>query len=622
MTGEPLFDVDSLRALTVRLLKDRCEATEGRPAPARVDWLNLARALRRAPAASEARLVSLSDSLGLEDFELLGAALCLAADDDPHVARIVARAQDPIGGSRPLIGLLSALFRPLGATPLAIAAGKAMQTGLLTIADERGALPERSVGMPLAVAAAIGGHFAPPSGIETLHSLSVELTAAQHRRAQREADWLVAEPSSRLLAIRLTGDREAVALTARVGDATSRVPVLVEAKAIGAHAAWLVAAGALPCIRASLGPGERLSVGSMGHYRGPAILMTGPDGTIEAPCPVHEWAISIPDHAERRALWTASGFDEAASIRAAQSYRQGAGRIAELTERAGQDDGRRDWPALVEAVTSSPTQLDGLARRSTAHVARSDLVLPEAALGDLDLLVARIRERNSLADGLGPAIAARYRPGVRALFTGESGTGKTLAAHWLARETGLPLYRVDQAALTSKWIGETEKNLSTILNAAQNADVVLFFDEADALFGARTDVRDANDRHANAQTNYLLQRIEEHEGVIVLATNGRDRFDPAFVRRLDTILAFPMPDARARQALWQVHLGHAHTLSADEIGRLAVTIDLAGGHIRNIVLGAAVRARVADRAIGFADVAGGAQDEYAKLGRALPAIMP
>ena len=118
-----------------------------------------------------------------------------------------------------------------------------------------------------------------------------------------------------------------------------------------------------------------------------------------------------------------------------------------------------------------------------------------------------------------------------------------MAAGWIATRLGLPLYRVDLASLTSKWIGETEKNLSAILSTAEHADVILFFDEADALFAARTGISDANDRFANAQTNYLLQRIEEYEGIAILASNSRDRFDPAFVRRLDTILDFPMPDA-------------------------------------------------------------------------------
>ena len=247
------------------------------------------------------------------------------------------------------------------------------------------------------------------------------------------------------------------------------------------------------------------------------------------------------------------------------------------------------------------------------------LVTPRSLGQALERLVERCRRRDSLAEGLGPAITARYRPGIRALFHGGSGTGKSLAAEWLAGRLGLPLYRVDLAALTSKWIGETEKNLSTLLSAAEHADVVLFFDEADALFAARTEVGDANDRFANAQTNYLLQRIEFFDGIAILAANSRDRFDTAFTRRLDAILEFPMPEAPARRLLWQAHLGRGHALSEAALDRLAVIVDLAGGHIRNVVLAAAADAKAARRAIGWHDIAAATTEEYVKLGRPPPA---
>ena len=169
--------------------------------------------------------------------------------------------------------------------------------------------------------------------------------------------------------------------------------------------------------------------------------------------------------------------------------------------------------------------------------------------------------------------------------------------------------------------GETEKNLSSLFAAAEHADVVLFFDEADALFAARTDISDSNDRFANAQTNYLLQRIEDYDGIALLASNSRDRFEQAFVRRLDAILEFPLPEAAARRELWCAHLGDGHALQAAELDRLAVSIDLAGGHIRNIVLTAAARAAAAYRRIGWADIAHAAHAEYAKLGRAAPELL-
>jgi SpoVK/Ycf46/Vps4 family AAA+-type ATPase len=151
---------------------------------------------------------------------------------------------------------------------------------------------------------------------------------------------------------------------------------------------------------------------------------------------------------------------------------------------------------------------------------------------------------------------------------------------------------------------------------------LLFFDEADSLFGARTDVSDAHDRYANSQTNFLLQRIEEYEGVAILATNSRDRFDPAFVRRFDMVLEFPLPDAPARRRLWDCHLGEAHEISSSRLDRLAAAVDLTGGHVRNVVLAASARARAEGRMIVSTDLDAAIAEEYAKLGRTAPSLPP
>ena len=183
----------------------------------------------------------------------------------------------------------------------------------------------------------------------------------------------------------------------------------------------------------------------------------------------------------------------------------------------------------------------------------------------------------------------------------------------------MPLYRVDLAAVTSKYIGETEKQLAQLIARAEHAEIALLFDEADSLFGKRTEVKDSNDRFANAQTNYLLQRIESFDGIAILTSNSRARFDSAFSRRLDTIIDFPAPGPEERRALWLAHLGNAHSLDGIEINRLAATADLAGGHIRNAVLAAATAARAASRVISYADVVRGLAAEYRKLGRQVPA---
>ena len=274
---------------------------------------------------------------------------------------------------------------------------------------------------------------------------------------------------------------------------------------------------------------------------------------------------------------------------------------------------------LAEASwTGEGAGLEAYAQPLRDRITDDALVMPPLLRQELDQLFLRCRSRDGLVDGLGASTVARYRPGVRALFLGPSGTGKTLAAGWLATRLGLPLYRVDLASITSKYIGETEKNLAQMLARAEHAEVVLLFDEADSLFAKRTEVREANDRFANAQTNYLLQRIETFDGITILTSNSRARFDNAFARRLDLIVEFPIPGPEQRRALWQSHLGTKHSLTQRELNQVAALADLCGGNIRNAVLAAAVHALTESRNINYADVVEALAAEYRKLGRQMP----
>jgi AAA+ superfamily predicted ATPase len=382
---------------------------------------------------------------------------------------------------------------------------------------------------------------------------------------------------------------------------------------------WLSVMKRIPVLHRNAGPGETIDLGPFDSLETPLIIIAGQHGQVASVRTGTEWRAQAPTEAERSKLWSGWGLDDAQAGAAALRYRHGSGRIAEVGREVA-TSGSRSLEGVVTATMGGGGKIDALARRSSSTVKREDIVLPLSLGQALDRLRDRILLRNRLQDGLGPTISSSYRPGVRALFSGESGTGKTLAAQWLAREAGLPCYRVDLAALTSKWIGETEKNLSSLFDAAEHSDVLLFFDEADALFGARTEVSDAHDRHANAQTNFLLQRIEEFDGVALLATNGRSRFDPAFVRRLDAVLEFPLPDAPARRKLWDCHLGKDHHVSARRLDRLAAEIDLAGGHVRNVVLAASARARAEGRSIESSDLDAAIVEEYAKLGRSAPSL--
>ena len=207
---------------------------------------------------------------------------------------------------------------------------------------------------------------------------------------------------------------------------------------------------------------------------------------------------------------------------------------------------------------------------------------------------------------------------MRALFVGPTGTGKTLAASWVATQLGLPLYRVDLSSVTSKYIGETEKNLSQLLGRAEANEIVLLFDEADSMFGKRTEVRDAHDRFANAQTNFLLQRLETYDGIVLLTSNSRARFDPAFARRLDLVLEFSPPGPDERRALWLAHLGDRHALTPADVNRVSAIAELSGGQIRAAVLSAAIHASTHDGTIRLADLSAGLRIEYRKMSRQLP----
>ena len=243
----------------------------------------------------------------------------------------------------------------------------------------------------------------------------------------------------------------------------------------------------------------------------------------------------------------------------------------------------------------SATRLVAFAQRtepSTRLTLERDVVLPPANKRALAELQSRIRNHTRVhgAMGLGPHL--RLGRGVTALFVGGSGTGKTIAAEVLASEQQVDLYRVDLAALTSKWVGETEKNLSRVFADAERANCMLFFDEADSMFGRRGEVREARDRWANLEVNYLLQRIEDYSGVVILATNLRQNIDEAFQRRLHVIVEFPVPDAASRRLLWSRLLpAAAHVdLPPGALDDIALRFELTGGNIRNVVLDACFRA--------------------------------
>jgi SpoVK/Ycf46/Vps4 family AAA+-type ATPase len=234
-------------------------------------------------------------------------------------------------------------------------------------------------------------------------------------------------------------------------------------------------------------------------------------------------------------------------------------------------------------------RLETLARRVEPRMSSSfnELVLPPSSRRRLDELRARIRHHSRVHSGLGFARDGATAAGLVAMFTGASGTGKTLAATLLADEHGVDLYKIDLSAVVSKYVGETEKNLSQAFAEAEGTSAILFFDEADALFGKRGEVRDARDRWANIEVNHLLQRIEEFSGPVILASNLSQNIDDAFLRRIHVIVDFPFPDAEARLGIWRRVFPPGLTRpDDDQLAELAQRFALPGGSIRNIALDA------------------------------------
>jgi hypothetical protein len=283
-----------------------------------------------------------------------------------------------------------------------------------------------------------------------------------------------------------------------------------------------------------------------------------------------------------------------------------------LAERGTPDDGCALWDALRRASRGG---LDALAERIDSETRFDDLVLPAATAEQLREIAAQLAHRHTVYEDWGFARRGRRGLGIAALFAGDSGTGKTMAAEAIANEASLDLYRIDLAATVSKYIGETEKNLKRLFDAAEASGAVLLFDEADALFGKRSEVKDSHDRYANIEVAYLLQRIENYRGLAILTTNLKSALDKSFLRRLRFVVQFPFPDEAARERLWRAQLPPSAPVASVDFGTLA-RAQLSGGHIRAAALNAAFAAAARSAPIDDALLARAVRAEFAKLERA------
>ena len=355
-----------------------------------------------------------------------------------------------------------------------------------------------------------------------------------------------------------------------------------------------------------------------------AVILAGEsafavDGERERP--LFTLPFAAPDYTRRRDLWREQVGDGLPLDALASQFRFTPGQI-EAAAAAARDLAQWRGEPLTEADlfaaarAHSNQKLGALASKIQPRYTWDDIILPADTLAQLREMVNTVRQRPTVYGVWGFDRKLALGKGLNALFAGESGTGKTMAADVMAGALGLDLYKIDLSALVSKYIGETEKNLDRIFTEAATSNAILFFDEADAIFGKRSEVKDSHDRYANIEISYLLQRMEAYDGVVILATNLRANLDEAFTRRLHFAIEFPFPQPADRERIWRVNVPPETPLAADvDFGLLADRFELAGGSIRNIILAAAFLAAENDDAVGLRHLLHAARREYQKMGR-------
>ncbi|GAC1402516.1 MAG: hypothetical protein NVSMB56_17500 [Pyrinomonadaceae bacterium] len=386
---------------------------------------------------------------------------------------------------------------------------------------------------------------------------------------------------------------------------------------------------ALPVIVCDVAPGETFELPDINLAHDVLGVTLGKQGGVSGTAveSVITLTLEMPDESARRSLWQRGfGSRETQDLsQVSERFRLTSGNIRRAARLA------ISYAALDEreCITIDDVQnasrvlnhqtLDTLAARvNTQGGSWNHLAVRAETMRELQSLKQRCQGRERLRGAVGVAFGEQLNTGVRALFSGASGTGKTLAARLLAAELQMDLYRLDLSTVVNKYIGETEKNLARIFARVEELDVILLIDEGDALLTQRTNISNSNDRYANLETNYLLQRLESFEGILIITTNANDRIDGAFQRRMDIVVDFAAPDAQERWLIWQIHLPESHAIPSSLLDELARRCELTGGQIRNAVLHASTLALNQSGIVGGAHLEAAVQREYRKIGAVCP----
>lgn len=629
MTTRSLFDErlelaeDRLRRLYAPHTEDGGATEPGDPLPEAGPWPGAAQLAGL--AAEGDRLAHLAAEFALTETECDLLLTCLLPEIIP-VCGTAFRYLSGLPTSRPTVSV--ALAAHGLSTADALARGllregfPLLRSGLVAYENPEAAFPDRVLGVPDRLLDFLGGcGTGPQAGPRWLRALpphpedrdpravrvlNAELATDPHRtRYLRQGIGGEALPAARAALaaagrVALLLDPDSLA-TAQEPPAQLAAQAALEARLRGAAILVpLPAPGTAPADRTDL---LRQLVTRLNEEPLPLLLYGAQEWAA------YEWDTLTPAGTDLRG-------PDAGSRRVGDRLGAAASAAVERLHRSRALHAARPTTQEVRAVARqrSASELGSLARHIVPEVGWPDLVLPAAVRTRLDMLVARARHRDAVFEDWGLRRGGGRGRGVTALFTGESGTGKTMAAEVVARELGLDLYVISLPSVISKYIGETEKNLERIFSAADTLDAVVLFDEADSMFAKRGEVKGSNDRHANMQSGYLLQRLEAFNGLAVLTTNLRSNIDSAFTRRFDEVVHFESPGPEVRARLWRSLLGGSAPVGLP-VDSLAQAYDLAGGSIRACVESAVFAASAHGGPLTGEDLMQGIETEYAKLGR-------
>jgi hypothetical protein len=585
-------------------------------------------------ATLDERLGDVAALLGLEGLDAAILGLCLAPEADPSYGRLIAYLHDDVTRRRPSPRLLARLLSgPELSEPVVLARLGARAplraTGALTLAASEPALPvvERMLSPDaLLVSLVLGADLTgtePPAGISDVARRAVGPWPEPLLSALRSlADGAIAGDGP-VLGVVGADAEQALAAAVGSGLVLLRPASAADDELLAQARLRALLHGALAAVVATAGDELAGVAATLARPGVPRILVGDEivDAARDAGVPVHAFVVPPLTARERGVAWAAQLPSEADGAAVAARFPLSRAQIADaagLAHAQARQDGL-DVPSPQHLVGAGQamtgTVMGGLARRLQAPRGWDDLVLPETELATLRSIAAYLRHRETVLDTWGFGSLSNG-PGLTVMFSGRSGTGKTLAAQIIANDLGLEAYHVDVSAIVSKYIGETEKNLERLFRAAVGVGALMVFDEADALFGKRSAVTDARDRYANLEVSYLLQRIESHPGASILTTNMRQNIDQAFLRRMDFIVDFPLPGQQERLAIWQRHLPpNAPTTGDLDLEALAREHELPGGSIRNCLRAAAFAAADDGGAIAMSHLRDAVRLELRKLGR-------